>query len=441
MKTTGRRVYARGNKLWIRYTDAAGKTQYRSTTYVVGQEAEAAKLLAEVTRQVAAEAPPKPAVETVAMFAERWVKARKHIRTAHQDTSRLNHHVIPYIGSMPIADVRPRHIRDLVIALRDKDKAPGNGHARKAKAEKLAPRTIRHVFATMHRMFKSAIIEELIESNPVVVEKNVLPKNVDKDPGWRATAVFERSELETLISDARIPEARRVIYAIEGIAGLRHGEMAGLRWKAYLPDVRPLGKLVVSRSYDKDGTKTQVSREVPVHAVLAALLDAWKATRWAKVFGREPTADDLVVPSEAFTPLLPGNTREAFLDDLATVGLRDRRGHDLRRTMITLAQVDGARRDILKVITHGASPGEVMNLYTTWPWPTLCGEVAKLSLAAPKRTLDIDGDDTIPDEENVFAWRVPAKGGDNAGDSSAKPAEILELAAGEQVVTKPLLYH
>ena len=32
-KATGRRVYARGNKLWIRYADATGKTKQRGNSH------------------------------------------------------------------------------------------------------------------------------------------------------------------------------------------------------------------------------------------------------------------------------------------------------------------------------------------------------------------------------------------------------------------------
>jgi hypothetical protein len=59
--------------------------------------------------------------------------------------------------------------------------------------------------------------------------------------------------------------------------------------------------------------------------------------------------------------------------------VRARQGHDLRRTFITLAQVDGARRDLLETITHGPR-GNIINVYTTFPWPALCAEVAKLKI-------------------------------------------------------------
>ena len=71
--------------------------------------------------------------------------------------------------------------------------------------------------------------------------------------------------MEQLISDARIPPERRVQYALKAIAGLRHGEVAGLRWRHYDPALEPLGRLVIATSYDTGRTNTEVTRRVPVH--------------------------------------------------------------------------------------------------------------------------------------------------------------------------------
>ena len=79
------------------------------------------------------------------------------------------------------------------------------------------------------------------------------------------------------------------------------------------------------------------------------------------------------------TERLSPEAQNSFRADLVLLGLRHRRGHDLRRTFITLAQVDGARRDLLETITHGPR-GNIINVYTTFPWPALCAEVAKLKI-------------------------------------------------------------
>ena len=414
-------IYIRGEVLWIKFKNAAGKYECRSSGYRKGHEALARELAAEAERQAAVEregahmaasvaarartrgatpgraaAPtpsPRPAAAvpapvgpaalagalTVRAYGTTWI-ARRTVANVKTEAAQLRLHIYPLIGDMAIADVRPRHIRDVVAALRAKT----SDHP-KCKGDRLAPRTVRHIFALLRRFFKSAVIDEHIATSPVMVEKNVLPKNVDKDPEWRSTAIFEREELITIISDPRIPEYRRVLYALEGIAGIRHGEMAGVRWREYHDQAAPLGKLVVTRSGEKKRTKTQLTREIPVHSTLARILGAWKATGWADKYGRDPRPDDLIVPTEKHKVRKSPNTLRDFKKDLALVGLRPRRAHDLRRTFITLAQIDGARRDILKPLTH-PSERDIVGLYTTFPWPVVCGEVAKLRVALPDDT-------------------------------------------------------
>ncbi len=68
-----------------------------------------------------------------------------------------------------------------------------------------------------------------------------------------------------------------------------------------------------------------------------------------------------------------------FHGDLDKLGLRRRRQYDSRRTFISLARGDGARKDVLCWVTHGPE-GDVFDDYTTLPWPTLCAAVACLRI-------------------------------------------------------------
>lgn len=164
-------VYARGSKLWIAFKDGDGKRRCRSSGFEVGQEKQARALLDEIQALVAAgEAAGLTAGPiTVTRYAERWIERRRgRIKTVTDEESRLRLHVLPRIGKMALADVRPRHIRDVVLALRDEGK--------------LAPRSVRHVFAVVHRMFRSAVTDDLIDNNPAIVERGVLPQNVTRIP-------------------------------------------------------------------------------------------------------------------------------------------------------------------------------------------------------------------------------------------------------------------
>ncbi len=347
-------VYRRGKKLWLRFKGLDGKWTQSKTDFVVGQERQAREALRKLEHRIAANhelGEPEKGPVTVARYAERWLEGRRGLLEDWKtDEGRLRIHVLPRIGNMPLEDVRPRHLIELFAKLR----LDGS----------LAPKTIHNVYGVVRAMFRDALLAELVSTSPCVLTKHQLGENVDKDPTWRMTALYTRDELEMLISDPRIPADRQVLYALEGIGALRHGEAAGLRWKHYDATTPVLGRLIIATSYNKGRTKTSRTRYMPVHPTLAAMLAEWKRGGWAEMMGREPTPDDLVVPMPAPThrggPRVekgrirsPHNSRDRLEKDLAVLGLRHRRGHDLRRTMISLARTDGARKDILELARAG----------------------------------------------------------------------------------------
>jgi integrase len=361
-------LYVKGSKLWARYKGEHGAWKGAPTPYRPGDEANARRFVKGLEAATEAKSSfrkrtggERKSPITVADYAGRWTDDRKELglATASDDLARLRLHILPVLGTMPMEEVRPRHIRDLVLAMR--------------KQDVLAPRSIRHVYATAACMFRTAVADELIPFTPCVLARGILPKNIDKDASFRANAIFTRQEVQVLISDVRLLEDRRVFHALKALAGLRHSEASGLRWRQYDRALEPLGALNLER------TKTQVPRRVPVHPTLTRILQHWREGGWERTFGRAPTDEDLIVPTRNMTERLSPESANAFRLDLAMLGLRHRRGHDLRRTFITLAQVDGARRDLLETITHGPR-GNIINVYTTFPWPALCAEVAKLRI-------------------------------------------------------------
>ncbi len=379
-------VFPRGAKLWIKYKDATGAWVPAPTGLDVGQEKAARALLAKIEATVSKGEPVDLGPTTVASYATKWLKERKQrgIASAVDDESRFNCHIAPRFGASRLEDVRPHQVRDFVRAM----KADG----------KLAARTIRNVYAVLHRLFADALVDEVIATNPCVLKRHDLPKLVDKDPSFRRNAVFTRNEVELIVSDKRVPFDRRALYAIMFLGGLRFGEAAALRWRDYEVDAEPLGRLNVAASYStrlkrEKTTKTERSRRVPVHPALAKLLAEWKLSGWHAQFGRHATADDLIVPSRIgsgkttnATEHLFGKNRNAstgkaaFDGDLERLDLRGRRQHDARRTFISLCLDDGARRDRLEWVTHGRR-GDIVGMYDEPQWAALCEEVAKLKIA------------------------------------------------------------
>jgi integrase len=330
-------------------------------------------LLRRVEEKVAQGGTPEDGPLTVAKYAAKWIREYKEMGITEwkNHESRLRLHVLPAIGDLIIAEVRPRHIAELFKNLRRK--------------RRHAPKTIHNIYSAVQGLFREAEIEGAVDRSPCVLTSHHLGPMEDKDSGWRSTAVFNRAELQTLVFDERIPEDRRVLYALEGIAALRHGEAAGLRWHHYEPDLAPLGRLTIATSYNRGRTKTRRERFMPVRPTLAKTLEQWRLHGWVELMGREPRPDDLIVPAPTRRLFPAGRMRDknysrrGLMEDFAAVGLRHRRGHDLRRTMISLARSDGARKDLLETCTHTPKGGRTaIDLYTTFEWGALCAEVAKL---------------------------------------------------------------
>ena len=110
---------------------------------------------------------------------------------------------------------------------------------------------------------------------------------------------------------------------------------------------------------------------MPVHPVLKKILAEWKLSGWQVMMQRSAGPDDLIIPSRRGVNRSRHHALEKLGEDLDRLGMRRRRQHDLRRTFISLARADGARKDILETITHGER-GDIMDSYTSLPWAAVC---------------------------------------------------------------------
>jgi integrase len=279
-------VYARGSKLWFRVKQGDGAWASIPSGFAVGQEREANAALREAEAKVAHEVRLGVNADgkvTVASFFTAWIERRKlTVRTWKHDETRVRLHVLPALGGKALAEVQPRHLSDLFRDLRlrgqdeDDDERP------------IAPKTIHNTYAAVRAMFRDAQIEGLIAQTPCILTEHQLGAKRDADPEWRNGAQFTRDEAEALISDARIPFERRMLWALMVAGGLRVGEAVGLRWRHLDREAKPLGSMFICTSYDTGTTKTGDTRKVPIHPTLAALLAQWRGYGWAAVMGHAP---------------------------------------------------------------------------------------------------------------------------------------------------------
>lgn len=313
------------------------------------------------------------APQDVRTFVDGWARAQTY-ESAPKDRKVLAKYLADDpIGGMPVASLRPKHLADFVGRLSAAPSPRGGA---------LAARSVRNVYDALRRALDAAVVAELLPANPCAVLRRVLPEVVDKDPEARDGWFFPRGEVWSLMTDARVNAARRVVYALEFLTGCRPGEFAVLRWRDWDRAVEPLTRLTITRAMKsvsrKVGrTKTGARKPVPVHPFLASVLADWRAEGWRAFMGRDPQPDDLIVPNQDGAPRNTNRANRDFKRDLAKLELRERHHYCTRHTFITQVQDDGADRDIIKWVTH-APPKSAHDGYTRTLWTRLCAELAKL---------------------------------------------------------------
>jgi integrase len=317
---------------------------------------------------------------SLATYAERWTADRKAmgLRSARRDKDMLAP-LLETIGSRRIDEIKRSDVLQAVKAMR-----LATGKRGKAKGEAYAPMTIHRAYGVLRALFSDALREEIVQVNPCTLQTRAgeLPPREDADRRWRQKAVFARGEVVALCSDERLPEVRRMLYGLTFFCGLRLGEAVARSWADYDTAAEPLGRLDVATQHDGRALKTDNPREVPVHPELARMLAAWH-DRYELHYGDKPEGDALIVRNRNGGRFLPNVTLRNLLQDLRTLGLRRRRFHDLRRTLVTLARADGARGELLRWVTHGPTKG-IVDVYTSPTWASLCEQIACLKVALPR---------------------------------------------------------
>lgn len=291
-------------------------------------------------------------------------------KLAHDEHKRMERYVVPLIGDRPIDGIERDDIVAVIGALME--------------AGTLAPKTIINLYGELRMLFNWALKDKVIATNPCTLSfaMDELPKKRDKNPNWRAQAKYSKPEAFLLITSELVPPDRQVLYALEYLGGMRSGEAAGRRWRDWDVYAEPLSRMVIATQYDDQPLKTERPRELPVHPWLAHLLQRWRMHGWPVLYGKPPRDDNFIVPKRLE---YGGGCRDKHTmwnqlqDDLRHLGLRPRRVHDLRRSLITHARGDGANKDALKACTHGGK-GDIVDDYTSWDWTALCQAIGSLRM-------------------------------------------------------------
>ncbi len=180
----------------------------------------------------------------------------------------LERHVLPDLGAHRLADVGPQDVQALADRMR------------------LSGQTVRNAMTALSVVYRLAKRRGWVMVNPCAGLE--LPQGAR-----RRERVVDPAEARVLLEP--LPIDLRALYGLAVYAGLRRGEIAGLRWQDVRFDEKVAGgTIVVERAWCwrakgfVDPKSEAGRREVPMVSVLAELLLAWSV---------EHPGGELVFPS------------------------------------------------------------------------------------------------------------------------------------------------
>jgi integrase len=257
------------------------------------------------------------------------------------------------------------------------------------------PRSVEICRTVLGTMLKDARKKGRLFVNPV---ENVRRFDVPK----RELHYLNAAQVKDLCE--KVGRVYGVLFLVMAFCGLRIGEVLGLEWpdldlsrrrlfvqrqavwlrKRQCPDGHAPWRLVEPKS--KAGV-----RVVEIPAPLVPFLAAHRA---AQNGGPNPHA--LVFPSEAGTPLQPGNVRRrVFKPALAALGLTGIRPHDFRRTFVALHVEAGTHPKLVQERIGHSNITTTMNVY---------GALAGKMQLNEEQTARLDNMATATAETLVNTW-------------------------------------
>jgi integrase len=320
-------------------------------TIVAKRKKDAAQVLADWLDEIAAHASTDPNRLTVAEMCRRWLAAidvRPKTRQFYADNVRL--HIAPTLGRMRAAEVRPSHLEALYVAKRDAG---------------LSETSQRHIHATIRAAYTWAMREDLQDRNPA--ERIKSPPRQTR----REVTVWTQDDVVRAIAEADGLQML-VPLALGAWAGLRAGEMCGLRWDAVDLE-RGILKVIRALEQTRDGLHEVAPKSaagvrwIPLPARATGILRAEKHAQDAHRLevGAWWNQDGNVLVRGSGEPMKPNDLSSSWRRFCKRHGLPVVRLHDLRHSYATELFEQGGE-GMLKVVQERlghAHPSTTAGIY------------------------------------------------------------------------------
>jgi integrase len=289
---------------------------------------------------------------TVGEYLDRWLNdsmrntVRRRTWERYEQFVRV--HLTPGLGKIKVAKLTPAHVRGLY-----RDRLDSG----------LAPRTVLHIHRAFSKALKQAVPDGLIPRNPAAPVKSPQPRQEEIRP-------LNREQVRALF-EAASGNRLEALYVVAVTAGLRRGELQGLKWddldlEAGMLQVRrtlsePKGGYIFEAPKSGKGRSIRLTRKATLalreHRKRQLEERIQKAGLWQE--------QGLVFPSGVGTPLSGGNLNRTFKATLQRAGLpKSTRFHDLRHTCATLLLKQGVNPKFVQELLGHADISLTLNVYS-----------------------------------------------------------------------------
>lgn len=248
---------------------------------------------------------------TVAVYLRQWIDGHAvelKASTAKTYRDKIETYLIPTLGHEKVQTLSPGR---LSLVFKTMVEQGGRGAVHGKGGRPLSPRTVEFARAVLRKAMQDAIVDRLIDVNPVVGSKRPRPVK-PKHTTWTAEQV--RAFLDTEEESRLHP-----LWFLAFATGMRRGELTGLIWSDIDLDE---GIVSVNRSVTQLGKervattpKNHERRRVAIDAETVAILKAWKVAQAQEklVCGQDwADHDGTVFTWEDGTPLQPDYVTKRF---------------------------------------------------------------------------------------------------------------------------------
>ncbi len=367
-------IHRRDGRWEGRYSVEIDGRRVQRSVYAAKEKEAVAKLVAALGKRDAGLVEGKRSRVTLADWLDAWLadcqgRVRPTTYRRYADITRL--HLSPALGSHQVAALTPQHV---------------NGFLTAKLAAGLAPRSVAHLRAVLRTALTAAMAADLVTRNVAQLARPPkVPAPERKD--WTA------ADVEAVLAAVAGTDEEAPV-AVSLLAGLRQGEVLGLRWAdidlgGHSLQVRQaLQRQTVEpgsrrREFVAVEPKSRTSRRrVPLNVRLGTILAAHQAREAAKrsALGVEPLeAGDYAFTAPDCRPIEGTALTKRFEKRLGDAGLPARTWHDLRHGFASRLADAGVDLLVISRLLGHSGVGITATTYTRDPRAQMAAAVARLA--------------------------------------------------------------